>query len=97
MKKNDKVSGWNNMVVVEVCVGSSCHIKGSAFVIGVLQDKIRAHKLDQQVELKACFCMGECKDGVCMRVNGEDVKGVNAQNVNDVFTDKILPLAQQAE
>ena len=49
------------MVVVEVCVGSSCHIKGSAFVIGVLQDKIRAHKLDQQVELKACFCMGECR------------------------------------
>ena len=77
------------MVVVEVCVGSLCHIKGSAFVIGVLQDKIRAHKLDQQVELKACFAWGSARTASACASMGEDVKGVNAQNVNDVFADKI--------
>ena len=77
------------MVEVEVCVGSSCHIKGSAYVINKLKDEIAKRGLGDKVELRASFCMGTCIDGVCMKVNGESVKGVGPGNIEKIFEEKI--------
>ena len=59
------------MVKVTVCIGSSCHIKGSRPVVEKLQALIAAHGLGDRVELGGTFCMGNCQKGVCVTVDGE--------------------------
>ena len=52
---------------ITVCIGSSCHIKGSRQVVEQLQYLIRENNLDDKVELSGTFCMGKCQQGVCVR------------------------------
>lgn len=59
------------MVKITVCIGSSCHIKGSRQVVEQLQALIAEHDLDNRVELGGTFCMGKCQQGVCVTVNDE--------------------------
>ena len=59
------------MIKVTVCIGSSCHIKGSRQVVEELQNLIAREKAGDRVELGGTFCMGRCKDGVCVTVNDE--------------------------
>lgn len=54
---------------ITVCIGSSCHIKGSRQVIEQLQSLIASHHLIDTVELSGTFCMGECQKGVCVNVD----------------------------
>lgn len=56
---------------ITVCIGSSCHIKGSRQVVGALQELIADNKLGDKVELGGTFCMGKCQDGVCVTVDDE--------------------------
>ena len=56
---------------VLVCIGSSCHIKGSRSVVEQLQALIAKENLQDQIELGGSFCMGKCQQGVCVTVDGE--------------------------
>ena len=57
---------------VTICIGSSCHLKGSQSVIASLQRLIALHHLENEGELKGSFCMGECmNNGVCVCIDGE--------------------------
>ncbi|MBO7663172.1 MAG: (2Fe-2S) ferredoxin domain-containing protein [Clostridia bacterium] len=56
---------------VTVCIGSSCHIKGSRPVVEQLQDLIAKENLGDRIELGGTFCMGKCQQGVCVTVDGE--------------------------
>ena len=80
-------------MVVSVCIGSSCHLKGSYDIITTFKDLIAQHKLEDKVELAAAFCLGHCIDGVTMKVDEELVTGVNKENMNEVFERYILQKA----
>lgn len=54
---------------VTVCIGSSCHIKGSRQVVEYLQNRISENGLDDKVKLNGTFCMGKCQQGVCVTVD----------------------------
>ncbi len=56
---------------VSVCIGSSCHIKGSRRVVEQLQYLVKENNLDDKVELCGTFCMGKCQQGVCVTVDDE--------------------------
>ena len=56
---------------ITVCIGSSCHIKGSRQVVEQLQQLISENNLKDRVELAGTFCMGKCQQGVC--VTADDV------------------------
>ncbi len=60
------------MVEVSVCVGSSCHMKGSYQVIKTFTELIKQNHLENIVTLKASFCMGKCLEGIACTVNGGD-------------------------
>ncbi len=51
---------------ITVCIGSSCHIKGSRNVVELLQARIAEHNLKDKVELAGTFCLGRCQEGVCV-------------------------------
>lgn len=55
---------------VTVCIGSSCHIKGSRQVVEQLRYLVERNNLGDKVELGGTFCMGKCQQGVCVTVDG---------------------------
>ena len=69
---------------ITVCIGSSCHIKGSRQVVEQLQTLIAKNDLSDKVELGGTFCMGECQQGVCVTVD-EEFFSVTPDTVNDFF------------
>lgn len=56
---------------ITVCIGSSCHVKGSRQVVEQLQQLIDEHDLGDRVELAGTFCLGRCQEGVCVLVDDE--------------------------
>lgn len=78
---------------ITVCIGSSCHIKGSRQVADKLQQLITKHNLKRKIDLGGAFCMGHCQDGVCVTVNG-GFYSVTPDNIEDFFYNKILPELQ---
>ena len=81
------------MVKVTVCIGSSCHLKGSRQVVEELQYLINKNNLGDRVEPSGTFCMGKCgEDGVSVPVDG-DYFAVKPENVIDLFTDVICKKA----
>lgn len=54
---------------VTVCIGSSCHVKGSRLVVEQLQQLIADNNLGDKVDLGGTFCLGRCQEGVCVMVD----------------------------
>lgn len=75
---------------VYVCVGSSCHVKGSYKIIELMRKAIAEHQLEDKVILKAAFCLGNCAEGVNIRIDGKVIGGVNEENFRDIFDMYIL-------
>lgn len=74
---------------VTVCIGSSCHIKGSRQVVEQLQYRIGEANLGDQVELAGTFCMGQCQEGVCVTVD-DAFYSVTPETVKAFFEESIL-------
>ncbi len=74
---------------ITVCIGSSCHIKGSRQVVAELQHLIAENNLKDQVELGGTFCMGKCQLGVCVTVDGE-FHSVTPDTVKEFFETQVL-------
>lgn len=74
---------------ITVCIGSSCHIKGSRQVVEQLQHLIAENNLDDKAELSATFCMGKCQMGVCVTVDDE-FHSVTPENTEEFFKKEIL-------
>ena len=74
---------------ITVCIGSSCHIKGSRQVVEQLQQLISENNLKDRVELAGTFCMGKCQQGVCVTVDDEFFS-VSPETVKDFFNENVL-------
>lgn len=75
---------------VTVCIGSSCHLKGSRQVVGRLQELIAEKDLKDKIDLGGTFCMGKCEKGVCVTVD-HSLYSVSPDEVDDFFNSIILP------
>lgn len=74
---------------VTVCIGSSCHIKGSRQVVEKLQELIAKNNLEDKVELAGVFCMGTCQKGVGVKIDGEPYS-VSPETTEQFFNDEIV-------
>ncbi len=74
---------------VTVCIGSSCHLKGSRQVVEQLQNLISENNLKEQVDLGGTFCLGKCQLGVCVTVDDE-LHSVTPETVGEFFREQIL-------
>lgn len=73
---------------VTVCIGSSCHIKGSRQVVEQLQSLIAENGLGDKVELGGTFCLGNCQQGVCVTVD-DAFHSVSPETVGEFFANEI--------
>ena len=76
-------------LVIYVCVGSSCHLKGSHTIVKLMKKAIADYNLKDKVELKATFCLGHCKAGPSVKV-GDEVFGMTEENFQKLFEEKVL-------
>ncbi len=79
------------MVIVQICVGSSCHLKGSAKIVELLQKAVEENNLDSEVTLSGNFCIGKCnREGVTLQVDDDVFTGITVENFREFFNDNIL-------
>ena len=76
-------------MTITICIGSSCHLKGSRTIIQKLEELITERQLNDKIELNGSFCMGECSNGVCVKINDE-LLSVSPETVNTFFENEVL-------
>lgn len=75
---------------ITVCIGSSCHIKGSRQVVETLQQLISDNNLKSKIELTGTFCLGNCQQGVCTMVDDEFFS-LTPETTKNFFQTEVLP------
>ena len=70
------------MLDVCVCVGSSCHLRGSDQVIARLRTAIAERGWDERVALKGSFCLEKCSEGVSVRVGAKILPGIRPESLD---------------
>ncbi len=74
---------------ITVCIGSSCHIKGSRGVVEELQKLVNDNNLGDKIELGGTFCMGKCQEGVCVKID-DKFYSVTHDTVDEFFKNEVL-------
>lgn len=73
---------------IEICVGSSCHVRGSYGVVKQVENYVKELGVENQAELKGCFCMGHCTEGVSILVD-QKLFQVSEHNVREVLKENL--------
>ena len=77
---------------ITVCIGSSCHLKGSRQVVEQLQYLISQNNLKEKVSLTGTFCMGNCQQGVCVTIDDKKFS-LTPETAKDFFETEVLAKA----
>ena len=84
------------MIFVQVCVGSSCHLKGSADIVELFEKAVKEHNIEDEVVLSGSFCIGKCnRVGVTVQVNDDIHVGITRENFKEFFTEHILKVIEE--
>ena len=79
------------MIFVQVCVGSSCHLKGSADIVELFEKAVKDHNIEDEVVLSGSFCIGKCnRVGVTVQVDDDIHVGITRDNFKDFFNEHVL-------
>ncbi|MGH4122018.1 MAG: (2Fe-2S) ferredoxin domain-containing protein [Clostridium sp.] len=73
-----------------VCIGSSCHVRGSYSIMNELKAMITEKHLDSGVHVNPAFCLGYCREGVTIKVDEQLITGVTKENLTEVFDKYVL-------
>lgn len=84
-------------MIVQICVGSSCHLKGSAEIVERLQKAVEEYHLEEDITLAGSFCIGSCnRVGVTVQVDDNVHVGITPENFREFFLEHILkPIEQE--
>jgi NADH:ubiquinone oxidoreductase subunit E len=84
------------MLIVQICVGSSCHLKGSETIVQLLEAAIAEHHIEDEVVLTGSFCIGKCnRVGVTVQVNDDIHVGITSENFREFFKENILKVIEE--
>ena len=82
-------------MIIQVCVGSSCYIKGSSEIVESLTKAVEENNLQDEVTLAGSFCIGECNRlGVTVQVDDVIHTGINHENFKEFFKEKVLSVIE---
>ena len=83
------------MLIVQVCVGSSCHLKGSDAIVELIENAVKEHNIEDDVVLTGSFCIGKCnRTGVTVQINDDVHVGVTTENFREFFKTNILDVIE---
>ena len=79
------------MIIVQICVGSSCYLKGSQDIVELLQSAVAEHHIEDEVVLSGSFCVGKCnREGVTVQVDDDIHTGITRENFKEFFKESVL-------
>ena len=85
------------MLFVQVCVGSSCHLKGSADIVELFEKAVKDHNIEDEVVLSGSFCIGKCnRVGVTIQVDDDIHVGITRENFREFFNKNILEVIKNS-
>ena len=83
-------------MIIQICVGSSCHLKGSAEIVELFQKAVEEYHLETEVTLAGSFCIGKCnRIGVTVQVDDEVYTGLTREDFREFFSDKVLAVLKK--
>ena len=78
-------------MIIQICVGSSCHLKGSPEIVELLQKAVEEYHLENDVTLSGSFCIGKCnRIGVTVQVDDDIHVGITKENFKEFFSEQVL-------
>lgn len=78
-------------MIIQICVGSSCHLKGSPEIVELLKNAVEENGLEDKITLAGSFCIGKCNRlGVTVQVDEQVYTGITRENFKEFFADKVL-------
>ena len=78
-------------MIIQVCVGSSCHLKGSPEIVELLQKAVEEYHLEGEVALAGSFCIGKCnRVGVTIQVDDDIHVGITKENFKEFLQENVL-------
>ena len=76
---------------INVCVGSSCHLRGSYDIINLFKEHLEANGMTETVNFGGAFCFGKCTGtGVTIKIDDEIISGVTKENFEVIFNQYVL-------
>ncbi len=75
---------------ITVCLGDSCHLKGTRRVAEQLQTLIAENGLKDEIDLTGTFCMGKCRTGVSVTVD-DAYFSLSPETTEAFFRTEVLP------
>ena len=83
------------MFFVQICVGSSCHLKGSQEIVELFENAIKEYNIENEVILSGSFCIGKCnRVGVTVQINEDIHVGITRENFREFFKKNILDVIE---
>lgn len=80
------------MITIQICIGSSCHLKGAPEIVRLLQKYIKDNSCEDRIALTGTLCAGRCnRDGVTVTVGDDVYTGVTPEGFDAFWNDKIVP------
>ena len=76
-------------VKVTVCVGSSCHIRGSRAVLKRFAEIIQAENLENEVALVGSFCMERCGESMNWKFDDEEISSTSVEEAEETLRSKL--------
>ena len=78
-------------MIIQICVGSSCHLKGSHDLVELFKDAIEKNRLETEITLAGCFCTGNCnREGVTVIVDDDTFTGLTKEKFDEFFEKNVL-------
>ena len=78
-------------MIIQICVGSSCHLKGSPEIVELLQTAVQEYHLEDDVTLAGSFCIGQCnRIGVTVQVDDDVHVGITKENFKEFLQEHVL-------
>ncbi len=89
------------MVFISICVGSSCHLKGSERLVELMEERIREERLENDVVLSGSFCLGKCnRVGVTVSVGDGDqdavYTGITPEGFSSFWRETVVPMLEKS-
>ncbi len=82
-------------MIIQICVGSSCYLKGSPEIVELLTKATEDHHLEDEITLVGSFCIGKCnRQGVTVQVDDEIYVGITRENFKEFFENKVLAVIE---
>ena len=78
-------------MIIQICVGSACHLKGSPEIVELFQKALEENHLKDEVTLAGSFCIGKCnRVGVTIQVDDDIHTGITKENFKEFFQEHVL-------